>query len=102
MLGRTSAAGLWHNPEFLKLWVGSSVSGIGSQVTVLAVPLTAVLLFGAGPAETGLLTAAGTAPMVLFSLIAGAWVDRLPRRPIRIITDLLSAVIVGSIPLASV
>jgi MFS family permease len=89
---------LWHNREFLKLWLGSSVSVIGNQVTVLALPLTAVLMFGAGPAETGLLTATTTAPMVLFSLIAGAWIDRLPRRPIRITTDLLSALIIGSVP----
>jgi len=92
------AGPLWHNREFLKLWLGSSVSVIGSQVTVLALPLTAVLIFGAGPAETGLLTATTTAPMVLFSLIAGAWIDRLPRRPIRIVTDLLSALIIGSVP----
>lgn len=90
--------GLWRNREFLKLWLGSSVSGTGSQVTVLALPLTAVLIFGAGPAETGLLTAANTAPMVLFSLIAGAWVDRLPRRRIRIVTDVLSALIIASVP----
>jgi MFS family permease len=92
---------LWRNQEFLKLWLASSVSGVGSQVTVLALPLTAVLIFNAGPAETGLLTAAGTAPMVLFSLIAGAWVDRLPKRTIRITTDVASAVIIGSIPLAA-
>jgi MFS family permease len=92
---------LWQNREFFKLWLGSSISVIGSQVTVLALPLTAVLLFGAGPAETGLLTAAGTAPMVLFSLVAGAWVDRLPRRPIRITTDVLSALILGSVPIAA-
>jgi MFS family permease len=89
---------LWRNREFFKLWLGSSVSTTGSQVTVLALPLTAVLIFGAGAAETGLLTAANTAPMVLFSLVAGAWVDRLPRRRIRIATDVLSALIIGSVP----
>jgi predicted MFS family arabinose efflux permease len=67
-------------------------------VTLLALPLTAVLMFGAGPAETGLLTAAGVAPMLLFGLIAGAWVDRLPRRPIRIASDMASALVILSIP----
>jgi MFS family permease len=93
---------LWRNAEFNKLWFGNSVSLLGSQVTVLALPLTAVLLFGAGAAETGMLTAAGVAPMVLFSLVAGAWVDRVPRRPVRITTDLLSALIVGSVPLMAI
>jgi MFS family permease len=96
------AGALWRNPEFLKLWFGNSVSLLGSQVTILALPLTAVLIFGAGPAETGALTAAGVAPMVLFSLLAGAWVDRLPRRPVRITAELLSAVIIGSVPLMAV
>lgn len=95
-----SAPGLWRNPNFMKLWVGGSVSTIGSQVTVLAMPLIAVLSFGAGPAETGLMTAAGFAPMLLFGLPAGAWIDRLPRRPIRIAADLGSALVVACVPLA--
>ena len=92
---------LWRQPEFVKLWAGSSISLLGSQVTILAVPLAAVLIFQAGPGETGLLTALGVAPSLLFSLIAGVWIDRLPRRPIRIIADLLSAIIVGSVPVAA-
>jgi MFS family permease len=92
---------LWHQPEFLKLWAGSSISMLGSQITVLALPLTAVLLFQAGPAETGILTAAGVAPMLLFGLPAGAWVDRLPRRPVRIAADLASALVIASVPLAA-
>ncbi|MBV9596560.1 MAG: MFS transporter [Chloroflexi bacterium] len=92
---------LWRQPEFLKLWAGTSISTLGSQITVLALPLTAVLLFQAGPAETGVLTAAGVAPMLLFGLPAGAWLDRLPRRPIRIAADLASALVIASVPLAA-
>src|ERR1700747_754441 len=65
-------------PEFLKYWVGNSISIIGSQITLLAMPLAAVFMFGAGPAETGLLTALGSAPIVLLGLFVGAWIDRLP------------------------
>jgi len=96
------SGGLWRNREFRKLWLGGLVSAVGSQVTALAVPLTAVLVFGAGPAETGLLTAAGFAPVLLFGLPAGAWIDRLRRRPVRIAADLGSAVLVGAIPAAAV
>jgi MFS family permease len=92
---------LWHQPEFLKLWAGSSISTLGSQITLLALPLTAVLLFQAGPAETGILTAAGVAPVVLFGLPAGAWVDRLSRRRIRIVADLASALVIVSVPIAA-
>jgi hypothetical protein len=50
---------LRHSPDFLKLWAGETVSLFGSQITALALPLTAVLLLGAGPFEMGLLTAVG-------------------------------------------
>ena len=83
------------------MWIAASISAVGSQVTVLAVPLTAVLVFGAGPADTGLLTAAGVAPMLLLGLVAGAWVDRLPRRSVRIVADLASAGVITTIPIAA-
>jgi predicted MFS family arabinose efflux permease len=92
---------LWRHPQFLKVWAAASVSAVGSQVTVLAVPLTAVLVFGAGPGETGVLTAAGVAPMLLFGLVAGVWVDRLPRRLVRIAADCGSALVIATIPAAA-
>jgi MFS family permease len=94
--------GLWRQPDFVRVWAGASVSAIGSQVTLLAMPLTAVLVLGAGPAQTGLLTAAGAAPTLLFGLLAGAWVDRLPRRPVRIAADLGSACAIAAVPAAAV
>ncbi len=98
---RATPEGVWRNAEFLKLWIGGTVSAIGSQVTVLAMPLIAVLIFGAGPSQTGLLTAASYAPMLVFGLPAGAWVDRLRRRPVRIAADLGSALIIGCVPIAA-
>jgi MFS family permease len=92
---------LWGNPNFLKAWLGASISMAGSEITLLAMPLTAVLVFGAGPAETGLLTAAGVAPMLLLNLLAGAWVDRLPRRPVRIAADLINAAVIATVPAAA-
>ncbi len=87
--------------DFEKLWAGVTISAVGSQVTSLAVPLTAVLLLGAGPVETGVLIAARMAPMVLFGLFVGVWVDRLPRRPILVAADLSSLVVIGSVPVAA-
>jgi hypothetical protein len=56
---RPHLGGLWQNPDFLKLWVGQSVSMLGSQVSLLALPLAAVLTLHATPAQMGLLMAAG-------------------------------------------
>ena len=79
---------LWRNAGFLKLWVGQTVSQFGSQVTVIALPLTAALTLHASAAQMGFLAASGTAPFLLFGLFAGVWVDRMRRRPILIATDI--------------
>lgn len=91
---------LVRHPDFLKLWTAETISQLGTQVTLLALPLTAILLLHATPFQVGVLTAVEFLPFILVGLPAGVWVDRLPRRPILIAGDLSRAVILGSIPLA--
>ena len=87
--------------EFLKLWAGQTISVFGDAVTILALPLVAVLTLDASAAQMGLLTAAGLAPHLLLSLFAGAWIDRRARRRrILVATDLGRAVLLAWIPLA--
>lgn len=86
------------HPEFFKLWGGQTISSFGSAITGLALPLTAVVARGATPLQMGLLGTVGFLPQLLFSLPAGVWVDRLPRRPILIGADLGRAILLGSIP----
>jgi MFS family permease len=91
--------GLWRHGDFVKLWAGQTISMFGSQVSTLAGPLTAVLVLDATPLEMGLLTMVGALPTLLFGLFAGAWADRLRRRPILILTDLGRFLLLGMIPL---
>ncbi len=78
-----------------------AISAVGSEVTVLAIPVAAALLLGASPLQMGLLVAAGTAPYIGFALVVGAWVDRLRRRrPLMVAADLLAAVALLTVPLA--
>jgi len=100
-LGRPSFTGLWRHPEFLKLWTGQTVSLFGSQITLLALPLTAIGTLDASPTQMGLLRAASVAPFLLFGLLAGVWVDRIRRRPVLIGADLGRALVLGSIPVAA-
>ena len=87
--------------DFRLLFSAYAISAIGSEVTVLALPLAAALLLGATPLQMGLLTAAGTAPYVGFALLVGAWVDRLRRRrPLMIAADLAAAAALLTVPLA--
>lgn len=92
---------LWRHRDFLKLWAGQSASALGSQVTRLALPLTAVLMLGATPGQMGALQALEWAPNALFGLLVGVWVDRLPRRPLLMAANLGLALVVGSVPVAA-
>jgi MFS family permease len=98
---RFRLTGLWRRPDFVKLWTGQTISLIGSQVTFLALPLTAVLVLNATPAQMGFLTAAGAIPSLLVGLFAGVWVDRRRRRPILIAADLGRAALLLLIPVAA-
>ncbi|MFI6479907.1 MFS transporter [Nonomuraea sp. NPDC050663] len=88
------------NRGFRLLLASDAVSQAGTQVTVVAVPLIAVITLGAGPLETGLLGAAQTAAPLLIGLQAGVWADRLRRRPIMIGADLVRAALLLTLPLA--
>ena len=93
---------LWRHREFLKFWAGSAISDVGSQITTLAVPLIAVLTLEATPWQMGLLSAAGTAPILFIGLFAGVWVDRVRRRrAVMIATDVGRALLLLTVPLAA-
>ena len=86
---------------FRNFWLATSVSLLGDEIAVLAVPLVAVLVLDAGAGQMGLLTAAALLPHLFFSLPAGAWLDHVAsRRRVMIACDLGRAAIVGTIPLA--
>ncbi len=76
------------------------MSFLGWEITSLALPLTAVVLLGATPAQMGLLVAVQNLPFLLVGLLAGVWVDRFRRRPILVASDLANALALATIPLA--
>lgn len=92
---------LWRHRDFLLLWSGQTVSEIGSQMTVLAVPLVAVVLLHASTLEIGLLSAAQTSAYLLVSLPAGALVGRFGERRTMLWSDLARLVLIGSVPVAA-
>jgi MFS family permease len=87
-------------PGFRRLWFGQTVSAFGSEVTTLALPLTAVLVLHASTFQVGLLTTAGFAPFLLIGLPAGVWVDRVRRKPVMIVADVGRTLVLASIPVA--
>lgn len=93
---------LWRHADFMKLWVGQTISQFGSRITRGALPLAAVVALDASPLQMGLLAAAEAAPVLLFGLAAGVAVDRFRRKPLLIATDLGRALILAWVPLAAV
>jgi MFS family permease len=88
--------------DFGKLWAAQSVSAFGSQITLLALPLTAIYTLHAEAWQIGLLGTAEWLPFLLFALPAGVWGDRRTRRPVLIAADLgrgmlLTAVVVAAV-----
>ncbi|MEA2385438.1 MAG: hypothetical protein QOH72_5409 [Solirubrobacteraceae bacterium] len=92
---------LRENVGFRRLWCSQTVSVAGDHVSLVALPLVGVLALHAGPAQMGLLTAAAWAPSLVFSLHAGAWVDRTGRpREAMIAADVGRAVLLVTVPVA--
>ena len=94
--------GLWRHGDFLRLWTGETISQFGSQISQLAIPLTAILVLDATAFEVAALTTVEFLPFIIFTLPAGVWVDRMRRRPILIAGDVVRALLLGSIPIAYV
>lgn len=92
---------LWRHPDFRRLWFGQTASFVGSEVSQIALPLTAALTLDASASEMGLLAAAGSAPALLVGLVVGALVDRRRRRPVLIAADLGRAALLASVPVAA-
>ncbi len=94
---------LLQRAPFRNFWLGQTISVFGDQITLLAIPVVAVLVLDAQPAEMGLLTAVGLLPHLLFSLPSGVLLDRVARRRrLMIAVDIARALVIATIPLAFV
>jgi MFS family permease len=92
---------LWANVAFRRVWAAETVSIFGSFVTRMALPLVAILVLGADALGVALIPSMDLVAGLVVGLIAGAWVDRLRRRPVLIWTDLGRAALLATIPIAA-
>jgi MFS family permease len=93
--------GLWRHGDFVRLWTTLTITHFGGQITFLALPLTGALLLDATPFEMGVLTALEALPFALFGMFAGVLVDRAPKLPIIIWSDIARAVALLAVPLCA-
>src|SRR3954452_2715088 len=93
-------ASLWRHRDFRHLWAAETVSQVGTNITLIALPVLAVTLLHATPLEMGVLAALETAAFLLIGLPAGAWVDRWRRTRVLVVNDLVRAVALATLPVA--
>ncbi|MGI8929551.1 MAG: MFS transporter [Candidatus Limnocylindrales bacterium] len=93
---------LWRNGAFRRLWTASTISVFGSLVTRLAIPFLAILTLDANAFDIALLRSMDLIAGLAVGLVAGAWVDRLRRRPVMIWTDMGRAVLLATIPISAI
>ncbi|MFD6588837.1 MFS transporter [Streptomyces anulatus] len=91
---------LWRDTDFRRLWAGQTASQLGEHTTLVVLPLVAVLTLDAGAGQLGALRGVGQAPILLLSLLAGAWVDRWRARTVMVLTDAARAVALGAAAVA--
>ncbi len=90
---------LWRNRDFVKFWSGETLSLFGTQISVFALPLTAVITLNAQPEELGVLRFLQMVPYLLFGPLFGVWVDRHRRRTAMIGANTTRMILVGLVPL---
>jgi MFS family permease len=95
-------ASLRANPAFVALWSAATVSVFGSFVTRIALPFVAIEVLAAGPIAIAALRSLDLVAALVVGFVAGAWVDRLRRRPVMVTADLGRALLLGSIPMAAI
>ena len=91
---------LFQIPGYRRMWLSILFSNLGGQITLLALPLTAVFLLDASPTQMGLLTAMEIAPFVLLSLPGGVLIDRMQKLPLYIAGEIFMGCTLLLIPLA--
>jgi MFS family permease len=91
---------LWHHRDFLRFWTGDTLSQFLTQVSGIAIPTIAIKLFAAGPLQIGLLIGLTFLPFPTLGMFVGVWADRLRRKPIMVIANLVRASALASIPVA--
>ena len=91
---------LWKHKDFLKFWTGDTVTQFTGPITNLAVPTIALLLLKVTPLQFGILTALGFIAFPTLGLFVGVWMDRVRRRPVMIVANLVQVLALASVPVA--
>jgi len=91
---------LWKHWDFLKFWTGDTVTQFTGQITSLAVPTVAILTLEVTALQLGILDALGFIAFPTLGLFVGVWMDRMRRRPVMIVANLIQVATLASVPIS--
>jgi MFS family permease len=94
-----SSRSLWRNFDYLLLFSGQAISGFGSESSQLAFPLL-VLALTQSPLQAGIISGLRLVPYIVLGLPAGAWVDRVDRKHLMTVCEIIRMLTLGSVPFA--
>jgi MFS family permease len=89
------------HPDFRRLWAGLAISQIGSGIGQVALPVVAVTVVRASPAEVSLLAAITAVTIALTAFPLGAHVEFRRKRPIMIASDVARCLSAASVPIVA-
>jgi Na+/melibiose symporter-like transporter len=92
--------GLWHHRDFLKFWTGDTITQFTGQISNLALPTVAILTLRVTGLQLGILDALGFIAFPTMGLFVGVWIDRMRRKPVMIVANLIQVAMLGSVPVA--
>jgi MFS family permease len=93
---------LWHHRDFLKFWIGDTFTQFTGQITDLALPTVAVLTLQVTAFQLGILNALDFIAFPTLGLFVGVWMDRIRRRPVMIVVNLVEVATLATVPAAFV
>lgn len=97
---RPVPSSLWRDRDFRRLWLGQTASQLGEQSSLVVLPLFAVLTLDVGAGQLGVLRAVEQAPILLLSLLVGAWVDSWRTRTVMVVADVGRTLVLGAAAVA--
>jgi MFS family permease len=91
---------LWKHRDFLKFWMGDTVTQFTGQITDLALPTVAVLTLQVTAFQLGVLNGLGFIAFPTLGLFVGVWMDRIRRRSVMIVVNLIEVATLATVPAA--
>jgi len=99
-LNRAFKGNLWHHRDFLKFWIGDTITQFTGQISGLALPTVAILTLQITGFQLGILNTLGFIAFPVLGLFVGVWMDRIRRKSVMIVANLIQVAALASVPCA--